>query len=106
MITGLYANTNLDDGKDTRQTIINNMEENFKAAIENLYSPQEDVDLKDNPFFEAMNVPGSNIDWSVVEEGNPSIDLESDLPDKPIIRRRPASAPTPPPDPDLDIDQV
>lgn len=105
MITGLYANTNLDDGKDTRQTIISNMEENFRAAIESLYDPKEEKDLKDNPFFDAMNVPGSDIDWSEIEEGKPSIDLDSDLPDKPIIRRRPPSA-EPPPELDLDIDQA
>lgn len=74
IISGLYANTNL-DGKDSpRQKMINDMEESFKQAIAELYDPTPDVDLSDNPFFEAMNVPGADIDWEKYSEENPQVD--------------------------------
>lgn len=75
MISGLYANTNLDDGKNTRSKMINEIEEKFQDAIIELYEPQEKIDpIKDNPFFDAMNVPGSDIDWKEYAKHNPAKD--------------------------------
>lgn len=64
IISGLYSNSNLDDGKNTRQKMIGEIEENFREAIIRLYDPLEETDqIKDNPFFDAINVPGGDIDW-------------------------------------------
>lgn len=93
MISGLYANTNL-DGKDSpRQKMIQEMEENFRTAIAELYDPTPDIDLTENPFFEPMNVPGGDIDWEKYAEENPD-------PKKPGIGKLPNNFD------DLDIDQM
>lgn len=74
MISGLYANTNLDDGKGTRAKIIGELEEQFAEAIAELYEPTPDEPLKGNPFFEAMNVPGSELtDEQIAQYGGATV---------------------------------
>jgi hypothetical protein len=72
MISGLYGNSNLDDNKGTRQRIISDMENNFREAIAELYEPTAHLNLKDDPFFKAMHVPGEDIDWEKYAEDNPN----------------------------------
>lgn len=87
MISGLYANTNLDDDKGTRSKIIGELEDQFAEAIANLYDPQPEVELKGNPFFDAMNVPGSELsDEEIASYGgaNPADGLTSGAPPMPM----------------------
>lgn len=74
IITGLYANTNYDDGKQTRTRAIHDMEDNFREAIISLYDPEtKEEDLDKDPFFEAIDIPGGDIDWEEYAKNNPSI---------------------------------
>jgi len=59
-ITGLLANPNLDDGKQTRRTILNNVDIDFENAIKSIYNVVigEEFDSDQDPFFKAMKVPG------------------------------------------------
>lgn len=102
IISGLYANSNLDDDKGTRQKIISDMEDNFRDAIKSLYEPVDEDVLADNPFFKAMNVPGGDMEWEG-EDDRTAMDLESELPDKPNYSRR--NIPPPPTD-DVEVDQI
>jgi len=61
MVAGLWANSNLDDGKNTRQKMLQDIEETFSSALHEIYTgrtPEVDVDLKNDPFFAAMKIPG------------------------------------------------
>lgn len=70
MITGFYANTNYDDTKGTRSKAIGQLEEQFSEAIAELYEPTVKIDETiDNPFFEAIKVPGEEIDKSPYARG-------------------------------------
>lgn len=73
IISGIYANTNLDGKASPRQKMIQDMEDSFKEAIAELYDPAPEVTLEGNPFFDAMNVPGADIDWEKYSEENPPI---------------------------------
>lgn len=89
MITGFYSNSNYDDDKGTRNKAISQLEDQFKEAIAELYEPtikEEKDPIKGNPFFDAMNVPGEEIDQNPYAKGRkytgqPWIptDLEEDI---------------------------
>jgi hypothetical protein len=59
LVSGLWSNPNLDDGKNTRQNILRQIEESFKDAIDSVYNKKEepDIDFKKDPFFAAMKLP-------------------------------------------------
>lgn len=57
MISGLYANTNLDEKEGQRAKIIQDLEAKFSESVAELYEPSENQpDPFDNPLFKAMNV--------------------------------------------------
>ncbi len=59
MISGLWANTNLDDGKQTRQNLLREIEESYQNSISLIYSRQDaeiDYELESDPLFSAMNL--------------------------------------------------
>ena len=62
MIGGLWANTNLDDGKDTRTRLLREIQDNYDDTIKEIYvGKRDEIDLKEHPFFAAMKVPGEEL---------------------------------------------
>jgi len=56
MIAALWANSNWDDKKNTRQTAIEEIESNYKDVIHMILTgqrPEEEKIDKENPFFQA-----------------------------------------------------
>lgn len=61
MIAGLWANTNLDDEKNTRSLALEQIEESHREAIAHIYAydsleEQEPDILKTHPLFTAMKL--------------------------------------------------
>ncbi len=59
MISGLWANTNLDDDKGTRTTRLREIEASFENAMAIVYGHEqarEEIN-KEDPFFKAMKAP-------------------------------------------------
>lgn len=63
MIAGLWGNTNLDDGKQTRKNMLIEIEEAYDHAIKMIYSGESDeIDqetIESDPFLSAMS-----FDWA------------------------------------------
>lgn len=79
IISGLYANTNLDSKENSRAKAIKEIEDNFRQAIVELYNPSDkEENIKDNPFFEAIEVPGGDIDWTKAPKAN-FTDMDEDI---------------------------
>ncbi len=58
MISGMWSNSNLDDGKGSRTQALTEIEENFQNTIRLIYSgkdPNDDI-LLNHPLFTAMNL--------------------------------------------------
>lgn len=56
MIASLWANSNYDDDKGTRQKAIEEIEENFQSVVDQIFDgePQEEeIDEQNNPFFKS-----------------------------------------------------
>lgn len=57
MISGLWANTNYDDNKNTRQKALKDIEESYQEAISIIYNGPEEFEIDmDQPFFKAMDL--------------------------------------------------
>lgn len=56
MVSGLMGNTNLDDGKQTRQNILNDIEERHLETIFTIYNGKidEELDYESDPLFAAI----------------------------------------------------
>jgi len=61
MISGLWSNSNWDDGKDTRQKALRDIEESYQNSIRQIYQQAEErasrtgkIDYED-PFFAAIS---------------------------------------------------
>lgn len=67
MISGVWANTNLDDGKQTRRKMLEEIEESYNSAIKMIYSDGSDGvdedDIDTDPFLAAMS-----FDWAGEEQ--------------------------------------
>ena len=59
-ITGIIANTNLDDGKQSKTRALESIDINYQDMVKSIYNVIEKdiVDLKNDPFFAAMKIPG------------------------------------------------
>jgi hypothetical protein len=66
MISGLWANTNLDDGKDTRQKALTDIEESFQRAVNYIYNgtteEEEYRKMLEEPFFAAIDKSDNSSD--------------------------------------------
>ena len=82
MIGGLWANSNFDDDKGTRDKAIRDINQSFYDTITSIYNGDaEEIDLKEDPFFAAMKLPDIPGEMSVpttttdsvidVDQGNP-----------------------------------
>ena len=62
MISGLWANTNYDDEKNSRQKALTTIEESYQEAINNIYNGSIKSDeeykkeLDQDPLFAAMSL--------------------------------------------------
>lgn len=59
MISGMWSNTNLDDGKNTREQAIREIEDNYQnqlIAVYNENNEESEIDLKTHPLFKAMKL--------------------------------------------------
>ena len=56
VVGGLNANTNLDDGKQTRQNILNDIEQRHLDTINSIYNGKsdEELDYEKDPLFAAI----------------------------------------------------
>ena len=59
MIAGLWANSNLDDGKNTRNQALESIENSYNETVAIIYSDHksEEIDFQTDPFFKAMKLP-------------------------------------------------
>lgn len=61
MISGLWGNSNLDDGENSREKMLREIDANFQMQVELVYSerrPQDEIDIKTHPLFTAMKMDG------------------------------------------------
>lgn len=59
MISGLWANTNLDDGQNTRSQALREIEDNYQETLKLIYSRepvQIEPDIMEIPLFKAMKL--------------------------------------------------
>lgn len=57
-ITGLLANTNLDDNKNTKRNMLENVDTDYENKLRSIYNViSKEIDLKDDPFFAAIKIP-------------------------------------------------
>lgn len=59
MISGLWSNSNLDDGKNTREQALAEIEQNYQDILRTIYSSNfvaEEIDINTHPLFTAMNL--------------------------------------------------
>lgn len=77
MISGLWANTNLDDGKQTRQKALRDIEENYQTSLNLIYSTEDkELDYEEiDPLFAAMNLD----DVESTSESLPTTTTNDDL---------------------------
>ena len=60
-ITGLIANTNLDDGKETKRKLLENIDIDYRNTLKSIYNILiEEVSFTEDPFFKAMKIPGKD----------------------------------------------
>ena len=66
-ISGLLANTNLDDNKGSKRNALESIDNSYYETLKSIYNIEiEEVNLRKDPFFAAMKIPG--IDIPVVDE--------------------------------------
>lgn len=61
MISGLWANSNYDDNKNTRKKALSDIEESYQESIRIIYNRKNEIRIdqdidKSDPFFAAMDV--------------------------------------------------
>jgi hypothetical protein len=72
MITGLWANTNLDDGKQTRRNSLEQIEEDHKNLINLIYSGEEEKEIdyskSSDPLFSRMKLDDDPVPTTETED--------------------------------------
>lgn len=74
-ITGLLANTNLDDGKSTKKNMLDNIDNTYENTLKSIYNIEDDneIDFKNDPFFKAIKSPGQET-WRDTTDSEPTTD--------------------------------
>lgn len=71
-ISGLLANTNLDDSKGSKRTTLESVDNSYYETLKNIYNnvidKNKEINFEDDPFFKAMKIPGKDI--PVVDEND------------------------------------
>jgi len=81
-ITGLLANTNLDDGKQTKSRMLESVDIDYQNVLRSIYNINigDEVEFDQDPFFKAMKIPGvePESDTTVPDRttDNPDIDID------------------------------
>lgn len=61
MISGLWANSSLDDGKNTRTQALDEVQSNFNEMIKEIYAgketPEAQEEFENHPLFQKINTP-------------------------------------------------
>ena len=59
-ISGLLANTNLDDGKQTKKRMLENVDIDYQNTLRSIYNIniEDNIEFDQDPFFKAMRIPG------------------------------------------------
>lgn len=79
MISGVWANTNLDDekaGENKRQRLLEEIEDNYNTALKDLYNAdkerkvESEIDWSD-PFFAAMKGPANPNEPATPDQATP-----------------------------------
>ena len=81
-LAGILSNPNLDDGKGTKRKVLEDIDTDYQNTLRSIYNINigEEVDLKEDPFFKAMKVPG--VDYIPGEEAtDPENTTEFPVPD-------------------------
>lgn len=83
MIASLWANSNYDDDKGTRQNAIREIEESFRAATDQITGNAVDDERIDrnNPFFGQMKDGIATIQAPRDDEGTVAQAIQPDAPD-------------------------
>lgn len=61
MISGMWSNSNLDDGKNTREQALKDIEDNYQLQLLSVYTEgksEDEIEFDNHPFFSAMNLDG------------------------------------------------
>ena len=74
-ISGLLANTNLDDNKGSKRNALQSIDYSYHEALKSIYNviKEKELDFKEDPFFAAIRVPGRDI--PVVDENDIPIEV-------------------------------
>lgn len=71
-ISGLLANTNLDDSKGSKRTTLESVDNSYYDTLKNIYNnvidKKKEIDFENDPFFKAIKIPGRDI--PVVDEND------------------------------------
>lgn len=61
-ITGILANTNLDDNKSTKHNMLESIDIDYENRLRSIYNViiGEEIDFENDPFFKAMKIPGKD----------------------------------------------
>lgn len=83
-ITGLLANTNLDDGKQTKRRMLENVDIDYQNSLRSIYNViiGKDTALEEDPFFKAMKIPGKDFipgEEATVPDRTTASDIEIDI---------------------------
>lgn len=79
-ITGVLANTNLDDGKSTKRNMLESVDEDYQNRLRSIYNVinEDQIDIDSDPFYTAIKIPGRDfipVDEPPVPE-NTTVNLE------------------------------
>ena len=81
-ITGILANTNMDDEKQTKKRALESIDTDYENALRSIYNiKEEEVDLQEDPFFKAMKIPGVDFIPDEEEATVPESTTEFPVPD-------------------------
>lgn len=81
-ISGMIANTNLDDGKQTKARMLENIDIDYQNVLRSIYNIiiGDEIDFDQDPLFKAMKIPGKDIQPEATvpdrTSENPDIDVD------------------------------
>ena len=94
-ISGLLANTNLDDNKGSKRMTLESVDNSYHEALKSIYNidTKKEIDFENDQFFKAMKIPGKDI--PVVDEHGNIVELTA----RPEVKPHEQNI-------DIDIDQA
>lgn len=83
-VTGILANTNLDDGKQSKTRALENIDIDYQNNLRSIYNIDigDEVDFDQDPFFKAMKLPGTEpeteIEPPILDRTTENLDSDTD----------------------------